>query len=234
MTAPAPASDQLVLHSYSRGRRHPMMIGLRVVGVRVALLASPTQILVFLATAVPLWLTWSLWAHLGGAGNALVMVGLPLGASFAARALKVEGRSPIRAASGVLALMMSPASGRRAGKASSRSRPRRRTVSYYLDPMPTSAATTRPPADATEPAAATATASEAVTAPIQLPTTPTTAPTTSAASAAPRPRRAPAVTAAQSVVSAAPRVPVSELVAAARALQAGAFRGACELEEAAR
>lgn len=213
-----PGSDQLVLHSYSRGRRHPMMIGLRVVGVRVALLASPTQILVFLAAAVPLWLTWSLWAHLGGAGNAIVMVGLPVGASFAARALKVEGRSPIRAAAGVLALMMSPASGRRAGKANSRGRPRRRTVSYYLDPMPVGAANPVPPAPAKQPVA--------VTAATQPPTL---------SKAAPAPRRGPAAVAARPAgASAVPRVPVSELVAAARALQAGAFRGSAQLEEVSR
>lgn len=218
-----PAGEQLVLHSHTRGRRHPMMIGLRVVGVRVALLASPTQILVFVATAVPLWLTYSLWAHLGGVGNALVMAGLPLGAAFAARALRVEGRSPMRAAAGVLALMLSPAAGRRGGRASSRSRPRRRTVTYYLDPGPP-----RDPSPAPQAAAA-----EAQVAAVAVETAPATAPTVSTR----KPPRIPEPAASPPRPAApvrAPRaVPISELAAAARALQAGAFRRSAELEEVA-
>jgi len=211
MTTATPNAEQLLLHSYSRGRRHPMMIGLRVVGLKVALLASPTQILVFLATAVPLWLGWSLWAHLGGFLNAVVMVGVPLGAAFAARALKVEGRSPLRAAAGVLSLALSPATGRRGGRATPRQRAHRRTVTYYLD-SPTAPETPAPlpPEPATIRAAA------------PLPAAPGPAPAPPAApqSATERSRRA------------LQTVSVSELAAAAAALQAGAFRGARQLEEA--
>lgn len=217
-TATTPNAEQLLLHSYSRGRRHPMMIGLRTVGLKVTLLASPTQILVFLATAVPLWLGWSLWAHLGGFLNAVVMVGVPLGAAFAARALKVEGRSPLRAAVGVLSLALSPATGRRGGRATPRRRAHRRRLTYYLDsPAAPETATPLPPELATA-------AAPPLPAPASTPaSTPAPAdPQSGKATVPERPRRA------------LQTVSVSELAAAAAALQAGAFRADRQLAEAPR
>jgi hypothetical protein len=109
--------DELVLpcRVYTHARRHPIVIG-NIQGLRIPPV-TPAQLLVGIGSLVLLLVTQPLWAHFGGAGNGLVMITVPLGLAYAARALRVEGRAPWRAALGWMTLMLAPRHGRRLGRA---------------------------------------------------------------------------------------------------------------------
>jgi hypothetical protein len=109
--------DELVLpcRVYTHARRHPIVIG-NIQGLRIPPV-TPAQLLVGIGSLVLLLLTQPLWAHFGGVANGLIMITLPLGLAYAARALRVEGRAPWRAALGWLTLMLTPRHGKRLGRA---------------------------------------------------------------------------------------------------------------------
>jgi hypothetical protein len=99
---------------YTHARRHPIVIG-NIQGLRIPPV-TPAQLLVGVGSLVVLVLTQPLWAHFGGAVNGLIMIAVPLGLAFAARALRVEGRAPWRAGLGWFMLVAAPRRGRRLGK----------------------------------------------------------------------------------------------------------------------
>jgi hypothetical protein len=109
--------DDMVLpcRVYTHARRHPIVIG-NIQGLRIPPV-TPAQLLVGIGSLVLLLLTQPLWAHFGGVVNGLTIVALPLGLAYAARALRVEGRAPWRAALGWLTLAFTPRHGRRLGRA---------------------------------------------------------------------------------------------------------------------
>ena len=111
----APDEDlRLDCRVYTHARRHPIIIG-NIQGLRIPPV-TPAQLLVGVGSLVLLVVTQPLWAHFGGAMNGLVMIAVPLGLAFAARALRVEGRAPWRAALGWFALVSAPRQGKRLGK----------------------------------------------------------------------------------------------------------------------
>lgn len=111
----APDEDlRLDCRVYTHARRHPIIIG-NIQGLRIPPV-TPAQLLVGVGSLVLLVVTQPLWAHFGGVMNGLVMIATPLGLAFAARALRVEGRAPWRAALGWFALVSAPRQGKRLGK----------------------------------------------------------------------------------------------------------------------
>lgn len=99
---------------YTHARRHPIVIG-NIQGLRIPPV-TPAQLLVGVGSLVLLVLSQPIWAHFGGAVNGLLMIAVPLGLAFAARALRVEGRAPWRAGLGWFMLVAAPRRGRRLGK----------------------------------------------------------------------------------------------------------------------
>ena len=98
-----------VLHfqSYTHALRHPIIIG-RVAGWRLPWALSVTQLGAVAATAVALLATRPVWAHLGGVGNLALFCLIVGGAGWAARHWRIEGRSPIVAAVGILSVALLP------------------------------------------------------------------------------------------------------------------------------
>ena len=110
------ADDDLVIDCrvYTHARRHPIVIG-NIQGLRIPPV-TPAQLLVGVGSLLVLVATQAVWAHFGGAINGLLMIAVPLGLAFAARALRVEGRAPWRAGLGWFMLVATPRRGRRLGK----------------------------------------------------------------------------------------------------------------------
>src|SRR6266508_574922 len=106
------ADDDLVIDCrvYTHARRHPIVIG-NIQGLRIPPV-TPAQLLVGVGSLLVLVATQAVWAHFGGAINGLLMIAVPLGLAFAARALRVEGRAPWRAGLGWFMLVATPRRGR--------------------------------------------------------------------------------------------------------------------------
>jgi hypothetical protein len=115
---------------YTHARRHPIVIG-NIQGLRIPPV-TPAQLLVGIGSLVVLVVSQPLWAHFGGPINGLIMLALPLGLAYAARALRVEGRAPWRAALGWLTLALTPRRGRRLGRAERGQRWARRYRSVWI------------------------------------------------------------------------------------------------------
>jgi hypothetical protein len=105
----APDQHTLVGRSYTRARRHPWVIG-RIQGWTLPLGPfSATQLGVLVLSLWLLLQTAPLWTRLGP--FALVPVPLPLVATWAVRHAQIEGRAPLRALGGYLALYTAPRRG---------------------------------------------------------------------------------------------------------------------------
>ena len=117
--------DVIHFQSYTHALRHPIIIG-RVAGWRLPWALSVTQLGAVGATAVALLATRPVWAHLGGVGNLALFCLIVGGAGWAARHWRIEGRSPIAAAVGILSVALLPA--RRSTRNGRRVRARRPAV----------------------------------------------------------------------------------------------------------
>ena len=103
------AVDEVIhFQSYTHALRHPIIIG-RVAGWRLPWALSVTQLGAIGATAVALLATRPVWTHLGGVGNLVLFSLFVGGAGWAARHWRIEGRSPIVAAVGILSVALLPA-----------------------------------------------------------------------------------------------------------------------------
>jgi len=102
--------------SYTHARRHPMVLG-SIGGWSPPFQITMTQLGVLLAAVLVINKTWHLWGPLfPPILSALVALAVPVGAAWAARRVKIEGRSPARAAAGWLSLVCAPSSGTVAGR----------------------------------------------------------------------------------------------------------------------
>lgn len=99
--------DVDVFHSYTHALRHPIIIG-RIAGWRLPWALSATQLGAIAATTGLLLSTRSVWAHLGGVGNLAVFCLMVGGAGWAVRHWRVEGRSPLAAAAGIITVALAP------------------------------------------------------------------------------------------------------------------------------
>lgn len=96
--------------SYTHARRHPMVLG-KIGGWSPPIQLSIAQVLVLVgAYAVLLW-GWRLWAHGPGTFNVLVFAAGPWLPTWALRAVRIEGRDPMRTGLGVLAYACAPRQG---------------------------------------------------------------------------------------------------------------------------
>ncbi|GAA1095273.1 TcpE family conjugal transfer membrane protein [Nocardiopsis metallicus] len=111
MSQPEGAPDQhtLVGRSYTRARRHPWVIG-RIQGWTLPLGPfSATQLGVLVLSLWLLIQTAPLWTQMGP--FALIPVTVPFVATWAVRHAQIEGRAPLRALGGYLALYTAPRRG---------------------------------------------------------------------------------------------------------------------------
>jgi hypothetical protein len=102
--------DVLDCRTYTRARKHPLVIG-KIGGWALPTPLSPTQLLVLLGSFGLLLYTRAVWGHLGALANLLVQGGVPLTLTWAVRHLRIEGRPPLRTAAGLLSLATSPKGG---------------------------------------------------------------------------------------------------------------------------
>jgi hypothetical protein len=117
---------------YTHGRRHPIVIG-NIQGLRIPPV-TPAQLFVGVTSLVFLVATQTLWAHFGWAVNGLMLIAVPFGLAFAARALRIEGRAPWRAGLGWANLFLAPKAGRRLGRTEARRHiPRRYDRTWVAD-----------------------------------------------------------------------------------------------------
>ena len=117
--------DVDVFHSYTHALRHPIIIG-RIAGWRLPWALSATQLGAIAATTGLLLATRPLWAHLGGVGNLATFCVVVVGAGWAVRHWRIEGRSPLAVAAGVITVAL--AAGCRRGVRNGRPVPRCRPV----------------------------------------------------------------------------------------------------------
>jgi hypothetical protein len=110
--------------SYTHARRHPLVLG-KIGGWSPPIQLSMAQVAVLVGSYVTLLWGWSLWAHGPGALNLIVLAGGPWLPTWALRAVRIEGRDPLRCAIGLLAYLSAPRRGLLHGKPVTSPRPSR-------------------------------------------------------------------------------------------------------------
>jgi hypothetical protein len=105
----------LPCRSYTHARRYPWVIG-KVGGWQLPTQLTLAQLGAIGATLFVLVETRELWAHLPRLANLLVEITLPCVAAWAARHLRVEGRSPLSALAGLVGYLATPRLGQVQGR----------------------------------------------------------------------------------------------------------------------
>lgn len=97
--------EQIVCRCYTRARRHPRVIG------RFGVLLTTTECVGAALAALAMVSTRAVWAHLGGVGNVVVGLGVPVAVVVALRLFRVESRSPLRTGLGYVSSIAGPRHG---------------------------------------------------------------------------------------------------------------------------
>ncbi|MFJ8073887.1 hypothetical protein ACIQ7Q_08130 [Streptomyces sp. NPDC096176] len=116
MSKPASEEGVLVGRSYTRARKHPLVIGKLPGGGRIP--GGPytiTQIVTMVVVFVLLLALRDLWAVFG-LGNAFIMIAVPWGLAWMARYARMDGRDPARALLGLITYGTAPPGGRLGGR----------------------------------------------------------------------------------------------------------------------
>lgn len=123
MSGPGVDEHQLECWSYTHARRHPAVLG-KVGGAHLPFGPyTPTQGVIFMVTAVPLFLTKQWWSPIVGSQlRIVVMFGVPIAAMFVFRNLRIEGRSPLFYLFGLITLCLTPRHGYLRGRRAQRPR----------------------------------------------------------------------------------------------------------------
>lgn len=125
-------ADRVDCASYTHARRHPMVLG-QIAGWAPPFQLSVTQIVVLLVTFAGVTWTWSAWAPLLPDTVALMTAaGVPAGAAWVVRRVRVEGRSLPRFAMGLVGLWCAPRAGGVGGRPARRRRPVRADAASVL------------------------------------------------------------------------------------------------------
>ncbi|MBT1187888.1 hypothetical protein HET69_28855 [Streptomyces sp. CJ_13] len=146
------SEEELIGHSYTRARRHPLVIGKLPGAGRLP--GGPytiTQVMTMVISFGLLVMTRDLWAHFG-AMNFILMALIPWGLAWVLRYARLDGRDPARAVRSLLIYSSTPAQGRLAGKPQRVARPRLATATCTVRVR--SAERPAPAAAATKPALA--------------------------------------------------------------------------------
>lgn len=116
--------EYIVCRSYTRARRHPKVVGV-IGGWQSPWPLTPTQIGALVVTALVLLKTKPLWGLLLPVGflQLVVLAGGPVAAAWAVRHLRIEGRTPLQAASGWLSFVGRARGGKVRGRAVRPARP---------------------------------------------------------------------------------------------------------------
>ncbi|MFE4515392.1 hypothetical protein ACFRMQ_14515 [Kitasatospora sp. NPDC056783] len=127
--AAPPTRDEEILigHSYTRARRHPLVVGKLPGAGRIP--GGPytvTQIVTMVVGFMVLTMTRALWAHFGLL-DIVIMIALPWGLAWVMRYARVDGRDPARAIRSLLVYASAPGAGRLAGRPQRRGRIRMTT-----------------------------------------------------------------------------------------------------------
>jgi hypothetical protein len=102
--------------SYTHARRHPMVLG-SIGGWSPPFQVTMIQLGVLLASVLVINKTWHIWGPLlPPIVSVLIALAVPALAAWAARRVRIEGRSPGRAALGWLALVCAPQDGTVGGR----------------------------------------------------------------------------------------------------------------------
>lgn len=156
------SEEELTGHSYTRARKHPLVIGKLPGAGRLP--GGPytiTQVMTMVISFGLLVLTRELWAHFG-AMNFILMALIPWGLAWVLRYARLDGRDPARAVRSLFIYSSTPAQGRLAGKPQRVARPRLVTATCTVRvrsaerPAPVAAAAAQPspaPARKARPAA---------------------------------------------------------------------------------
>ncbi|WP_406451553.1 conjugal transfer protein [Streptomyces sp. NBC_00876] len=116
MTGQPAGEKALIGRSYTRARKHPLVVGKLPGGGRLP--GGPytiTQIVTMVGVFVLLLGLRDLWAVFG-LGNALVMIIVPWGLAWLMRYARMDGRDPARALLGLITYGTTPPGGRLAGR----------------------------------------------------------------------------------------------------------------------
>ncbi|NUU20916.1 MAG: hypothetical protein HOV68_05280 [Streptomycetaceae bacterium] len=108
-------TDELIGRSYTRARKHPLVIGKLPGAGRLP--GGPytiTQIVTMTVTFVVLILTRALWAHFGVVDVAVLVI-VPWGLAWVLRYARLDGRDPARALRSLTGYAAAPTGGRFAG-----------------------------------------------------------------------------------------------------------------------
>ncbi len=130
--------EAIPCRSYTYARRHPAVIG-KIGGWTLPSPVSPAQLGVLVGSFVLAVQTRRLWAHLPPVMNLVVIAGLPLALAWAVRHLRMEGRSPVRMAAGLVSLLSAPPGGTRQGRPLRPKRPVGCRGRVLVDPGPSPA-----------------------------------------------------------------------------------------------
>ena len=122
------SEEELIGHSYTRARKHPLVIGTLPGAGRLP--GGPytiTQVMTMVISFGLLVMTRDLWAHFG-AMNFVLMALIPWGLAWVLRYARLDGRDPARAVRSLFIYSSTPAQGRLAGKPQRVARPRLATA----------------------------------------------------------------------------------------------------------
>jgi hypothetical protein len=113
---PDDQAQPIVCASYTHARRHPMVLG-TIADWSLPFQVTITQIGVFLVGLLAVNQTWRFWAPLlPPVVAAIAGVGVPALVAWLARRVRLEGRSPLRAAVGSVLLWSAPPAGTIGGR----------------------------------------------------------------------------------------------------------------------
>ncbi|MEV7004014.1 hypothetical protein AB0N62_41200 [Streptomyces sp. NPDC093982] len=141
------SEEELIGHSYTRARKHPLVIGKLPGAGRLP--GGPytiTQVMTMVISFGLLVMTRDLWAHFG-ATNFILMALIPWGLAWVLRYARLDGRDPARAVRSLLIYSSTPAQGRLAGKPQRVARPLLATATCTVrvgTERPAPAAATKP------------------------------------------------------------------------------------------